>query len=231
MTRQLGWASCPNCQGFHFAGFPDFKGVCPAGGAHQQRDSFAYEIDLDVPAGPNIQLGWASCPRCQGLHFAGFPDFKGVCPSGGPHQQSGSFAYALRFDVPAPQGSQSEWRSCPKCLGLFFGPYQGRCPAGDHHSSDRSFNYVVIGSHRPFITLEIVEGPFARVDGFGFTPNASVVLYYQFKSATTFDSGDESLVSDLNGTINNYRIRVNLTGQISANVRAHDAVTNQDAIA
>ncbi len=181
------------------------------------------------------QLGWASCPNCQGFHFAGFPDFKGVCPAGGPHQQTGSFAYALRFDVPPPQGSQSEWRSCPKCLGLFFGPYQGRCPAGDHHSSDRSFNYVVIGSPRPFITLDkdqvAGEGLFAKVGGFGFTPNASVILNYDFSGPTTDETGQQSLLSDPNGAIKDYRIRVNLTDLKKGSVKADDTVTNQYATA
>ena len=30
--------------------------------------------------GGKIQLAWRFCPKCQGMHFAGFPDFKGVAP-------------------------------------------------------------------------------------------------------------------------------------------------------
>jgi hypothetical protein len=71
---QGDWRSCPKCQGMHFAGFPNFKGVCPAGGQHEQTNSFAYEMEFDSAPGNNTQIGWASCPKCQGMHFAGFPE-------------------------------------------------------------------------------------------------------------------------------------------------------------
>ena len=107
MGIQGDWASCPKCQGLHFAGFPNFKGVCPAGGQHEQTGSFAYGVEFDVPARDGLQLGWASCPKCQGLHFAGFPNFKGVCPAGGQHEQTGSFAYATAVLKPAIRGTES----------------------------------------------------------------------------------------------------------------------------
>jgi hypothetical protein len=142
MTFQHSWASCSKCQGLHYAGFPDFKGACPAGGQHEQAGSFAYEVEFDVPERPNLQHGWASCPKCQGLHYAGFPDFKGVCPAGGQHEQTGSFAYAVPFGVPGGRDAQEGWASCPKCQGFFYGPFTGTCPAGGGHSRDGSWAYL-----------------------------------------------------------------------------------------
>ena len=139
MSVQTGWASCPKCQGMHFAGFPT-KGACPAGGQHEETNSFAYVMTFNVPPTDHVQNGWASCPKCQGMHFAGFPT-KGVCPAGGQHEETNSFAYALTHDLPPAQSVQAEWRSCPKCQGLFFGPFKGRCPAGGEHTAENSFNY------------------------------------------------------------------------------------------
>lgn len=141
MTFQHGWASCPKCQGLHYAGFPDFTGVCPAGGQHEQTGSFAYEVEYDVAQRSNLQHGWAACPKCQGLHYAGFPNFAGVCPAGGQHEQTGSFAYALPYDLPASPATQSEWAACPKCQGFFYGPFGGACPAGGSHSRENSWAY------------------------------------------------------------------------------------------
>jgi hypothetical protein len=141
MSVQTGWASCPKCQGMHFAGFPS-QGACPAGGQHDKTNSFPYMMTFDVPSSDHVQTGWASCPKCQGMHFAGFPS-QGACPAGGQHDKTNSFAYALTHDLPATQNVQAEWRACPKCQGLFFGPFSGVCPAGGQHSADGSFNYLV----------------------------------------------------------------------------------------
>ncbi len=96
--------------------------------------------NIDLPAS-KVQNGWASCSKCQGMYFAGFPDFKGVCPAGGQHEHTNSFTYAMPHDLPPTANVQSEWRSCPRCQGLFFGPLQGTCPKGGAHSADGSFNY------------------------------------------------------------------------------------------
>src|SRR5262245_1234069 len=62
-----------------------------------------------------IQSGWRSCPKCQGMHFAGFPG-KGVCPAGGQHDQTNSFAYAMEFDSvdSAQAGAAAPTRSSPE---------------------------------------------------------------------------------------------------------------------
>ena len=232
MSKQSGWASCPRCQGLHFAGFPDGKGVCPAGGPHQQGNSFVYEVDFDVPSDAQTQHGWASCPKCQGLHFAGFPDFKGVCPAGGPHQQDGSFAYALPFGIAPPAGTQGEWRSCAKCQGLFFGPFGGVCPAGGRHSDTGSFNYVLtVGAH-PFIALRAVrddQGRFVEVTGRGFTPNGSVRIGYLFKAADgqTSSSATKDVPSSADGDLGRVRLPVTLGDLHYAAVEATDTASGR----
>jgi hypothetical protein len=99
-----------------------------------------------------VQLDWASCPKCQGMHFAGSPN-KGVCPADGQqHTQTNSFDYVLRHDLPAAPNFQTEWRACSRCLVLFFGPFQGKCPLGGAHSGANSFNYGLQFHPRPIPT-------------------------------------------------------------------------------
>lgn len=138
---QTAWSACSKCSGMHFSGFPT-KGVCPAGGQHEQVGSFAYVMVFNAKFFSHVQTGWRSCPKCQGMHFAGFPH-KGVCPAGGEHDQTNSFEYAQVFGIDPVDRMQQEWRSCPKCQGLFFGPIGGPCPAGGRHETTNSFNYAL----------------------------------------------------------------------------------------
>ncbi|MFL9910312.1 hypothetical protein [Paraburkholderia sp. RL17-337-BIB-A] len=140
---QHGWRSCPKCQGMYYAGFVPFEGVCPAGGQHSHAKSFAYSMTFDAQQDDKTQGGFASCKKCQGLFFAGFGQNQGVCPAGGAHDSTGSFSYAMLHDVGTPEGTQSEFRSCSKCRGLYFGPFPGVCPAGGAHDPDGSFNYAM----------------------------------------------------------------------------------------
>jgi|SRR5215469_8083037 len=48
-----------------------------------------------------------------------------------------------------PAKGQSDWRACPKCQGLFFGPFGGVCPAGGGHDTSKSFNYLMIFDSSP----------------------------------------------------------------------------------
>jgi hypothetical protein len=78
------------------------------------------------------------------MHFAGFPNFTGVCPAGDQHDGTGSFEYFTMFGAPGREQVQAGWRSCRKCQGLFFGPgSNGICPA-DHlqHDPTGSFDYA-----------------------------------------------------------------------------------------
>lgn len=224
---QGGWASCPKCQGMHFAGFP-FKGVCPADQLqHEQTGSFAYAMIFDSPPGDHIQLGWASCPKCQGMHFAGFPDNKGFCPADHlQHSQTGSFAYAMKFGVSQTDNVQVGWRACPKCQGLFFGPFNGKCPRGGEHSVEGSFEYAM-QIENPAMTLRAVadRGRFIEVTGHRFTRNRPVKLGYDIASGggpTTHQIGEDTVSSDGTGGVI-HRIQVNLAGDISgAQVQATD---------
>jgi hypothetical protein len=92
-------------------------------------------------ASSRVQTGWRACPKCQGIHFAGFPNFEGVCPAGGQHEQTNSFEYVMVHDLDPRDRLQLDWRSCHKCQGLYFGPFNGRCPAGGAHDPTGSFNY------------------------------------------------------------------------------------------
>ncbi|MFI8438815.1 hypothetical protein ACIGJO_34820 [Streptomyces sp. NPDC079020] len=42
--------------------------------------------------------------------------------------------------------SQTNWRYCNKCFGLWFNgnPTNGVCPAGGSHTSVGSFNYLLV---------------------------------------------------------------------------------------
>ena len=116
-----------------------------------------------------IQSGWRSCPKCQGMHFAGFPG-KGVCPAGGQHDQTNSFAYAMEFDSVDSAQVQTGWASCPKCQGLFFGPFKGRCPAGGEHSQEHSFNYAMLHDVEPREGLQLDFRSCPKCQGLFFGP-------------------------------------------------------------
>jgi hypothetical protein len=218
----------------HFAGFANFKGVCPAGGQHEQTNSFAYSIEFDSPNAISTQSGWAACPKCQGLHFAGFPNFKGVCPAGGQHEQTNSFAYSMPHDIPATANFQSDFRSCKKCQGLFFGPFAGRCPAGGEHDSDGSFNYAM-RLQPPAISLRLIadQGRFVEVTGTNFTCNKQIMLTYSMTDqgeVNTHTSGTENTTSDAAGKFT-FRIRVTLSSISFASVKATDVASGGETTA
>jgi hypothetical protein len=88
---------------------------------------------------------WRWCNRCQGLFYSG-QTTSGTCPAGGGHNYQGSGNYSLHdvAEVP-PNTSQSQWRWCHKCQGLFFGPglAGSHCPAGGTHDLTGSGNYAL----------------------------------------------------------------------------------------
>lgn len=83
------------------------------------------------------QDNWRWCSRCEGLFFGGGqPNSR--CPEGGQHAAvsvSGSGDYVLQHNRPPTARFQDQWRWCPACQGLFFGPAVAgsRCPAGGTH--------------------------------------------------------------------------------------------------
>jgi hypothetical protein len=104
-----------------------------------------------APAVP-MQSNWRWCSTCRGLYF-GPGVATSACPAGGTHVPqalSGSGDYGLPHNQPATPGSQSDWRWCNKCQGLFYGGgvANSRCPAGGTHSDPAlSGNYSL--PHQP----------------------------------------------------------------------------------
>jgi hypothetical protein len=234
MSVQIDWAACPKCQGLFYG---PFKGRCPAGGEHEQTHSFLYAITFDALPTDHMQTGWASCPKCQGMHFAGLP-FKGVCPADKQqHTQTNTFAYALTHDVLPTQHVQAEWRACPKCQGLFFGPFGGRCPAGGEHSAAGSFNYCLQFLTRLINpTLRLVDEVSAiEVTGGDFTRDFKVSIDYGYQALGTdgvsFSTRGNLVVSaDGNGNFTGTTFSVP-SQAFNIGARAVDLTTGQDAVA
>jgi hypothetical protein len=87
---QPDWRNCMKCQGIFFNGYPT-KGVCPAGGHHEQYNpatAFNFVLPHDASPGGHFQPNWRYCQKCQVLFFNGFP-VKGVCAAGGQHDAAG----------------------------------------------------------------------------------------------------------------------------------------------
>jgi hypothetical protein len=140
LPLQSNWRWCSKCQGLFFGdGQPTSS--CPGGGTHAdpaQSLSGNYSLPHNAPPSPSRQSEWRWCNKCQGL-FYGPAATTSACPAGGTHSpqaQSGSGNYSLPHNVPPSPDSQSDWRWCSKCQGLFFGDGQAAssCPAGGTHS-------------------------------------------------------------------------------------------------
>ncbi|MGY1727821.1 hypothetical protein ACI79J_12705 [Geodermatophilus sp. SYSU D01062] len=137
---QSDWRWCDRCQGLFF-GVGLATSRCPAGGTHAdpaQSRSGNYSLPHNAPPSPSRQPEWRWCDKCQGLFYG--PAVAGsVCPTGGTHSlptQSGSGNYSLPHNVAPSPETQSDWRWCNKCQGLFFGGglATSRCPAGGSHA-------------------------------------------------------------------------------------------------
>jgi len=59
------------------------------------------------------------------------------------------------MSVPAGQ-VQTNWRSCSKCQGMYFGrsPAQGVCPAGGEHDPSKSFRYNMLYDCQPAANVQ-----------------------------------------------------------------------------
>jgi hypothetical protein len=91
------------------------------------------------------QVGWRFCNKCYGLFFGENPNFP--CPAGGAHFYAvgSSFNYILTQLQAALGGSQSGWRWCMKCQGLWYPENSAyvSCPAGGVHSQAGSADYTL----------------------------------------------------------------------------------------
>jgi len=141
--RQSNWRWCNKCQGLFFAGHN--QGSCPAGGSHNHGGSWDYTLLANQNG--YSQSNWRWCNKCQGLFFAGHN--QGSCPAGGSHNHGGSWDYTVLHNgtqgLSPGSSSQSNWRWCNKCQGLFFaGHNQGSCPAGGSHNHGGSWDYSLV---------------------------------------------------------------------------------------
>lgn len=137
--RQEQWRSCHKCQQLFYDGH-DFKGVCPAGGAHDSAASFKYFAIFNANGSSKLQNDWRSCRKCQTLHYGAIP---GACAAGGPHNSEQSFEYGVLFNAHPTPSRQLGWCSCNKCRALFYAPHGGRCAAGGRHDTYASFQYLL----------------------------------------------------------------------------------------
>ena len=149
---QAGWRWCSRCQGLFYG--PLVAGSsCPSGGPHADPSvsgSSNYVLRLGVPEQAGMQSGWRWCNNCQSLFF-GPMHAQSACPAGGAHASpdvSGSANYSLGSDTTPRVGHQDQWRWCPKCKSLYFGPGRdaSTCPSGGKHGTSpltESSNYLL----------------------------------------------------------------------------------------
>jgi hypothetical protein len=119
-----------------FDGNPQ-KGRCAATGGGHTADGLTFNLPHDTPETDHDQAHWRFCNRCASLFFHGGPE-SGTCPAGGGHGTRSQLDFVLRHDVPEDfPVTQSAWRFCGRCSGLFFDgfPHKGVCPAGGPHDA------------------------------------------------------------------------------------------------
>jgi hypothetical protein len=145
--EQPSWAWCDKCQGL-FYGIFQSSSWCPAGGQHNDSESYIYTLDFGFGSSDGYQAGWAWCDKCQGLFYRPFQS-SSWCPAGGQHDGSESYNYGMYYNQTSIDengaGIQSGWAWCDKCQGQFYGAFQSLswCPAGGQHNDSESYNYAV----------------------------------------------------------------------------------------
>jgi hypothetical protein len=147
---QEGWRWCRKCEGMFYALASAGKGVCPAGGAHDDSASGHYYERVGEDIANVQQGGWRWCSKCAGFFYARASAGKGVCPAGGKHDDgaSGHYAAVIGEDVNGPSNQmfqQGGWRWCGKCEGMFYARASagmGVCPAGGTHTQGGSGHYA-----------------------------------------------------------------------------------------
>jgi hypothetical protein len=131
------WSFCRFCYGL---AWPSSGSRCwgnPNGrslGPHARGSTFYY-----VYYGESFgQSGWRFCTKCHLMHYGS----GGSCPGGGGHSAAGSYNYNFGYSTKPGgyttinlSGSQSGWRYCSHCRGLWFaaGRSKGACPLNGEH--------------------------------------------------------------------------------------------------
>ena len=141
-SGQGDWLSCSGCQGlFYTSNGTCMVGVCPAGGTHNGRNGrYDYSLLQRSQASRDGQDGWRWCRKCQTLFFG--DQGTSCCPSGGPHDRTGSDDYVL-FQF----RGEDAWNWCRNCRVLFNCLSSGQaCPMGGQHNGTSSANYIIPSS-------------------------------------------------------------------------------------
>jgi hypothetical protein len=120
-----------------------------------------------------FQSKWRMCINCMGLFFGGHAT-KGACPSVddgvlvGPHMTGGiKRSFLVEFDDGITQpNTQSGWRYCWRCEGMFFkdNGTNGVCPAGGEHDPSASGKYRFAGEGQIPSPIDVPSG---KVKPFG----------------------------------------------------------------
>jgi hypothetical protein len=152
---QEGWRWCRKCGVMFYAVASAGKGVCPAGGAHDDSASGHY-LERFGEDRSGQQGGWRWCKRCAAFFYARASigaGGKGLCPApgGGPHDDSASGKYAavLGEDGRDPSGQlfqQGGWRWCRNCAVMFYARATNPtvCPRGGAHNASASGKYASV---------------------------------------------------------------------------------------
>ena len=144
---QSGWRWCHKCEGMFYSLASAGKGICPKDHQpHSEQGSGHYFQHIGEDVSGIQQGGWRWCLKCQGLFYARASAGKGVCPTGGTHDDSASGHYAALIgeDGISQQGG---WRWCHKCEGMFYtrdSAGKGFCPAGGAHEDVGSGHYATL---------------------------------------------------------------------------------------
>jgi hypothetical protein len=138
--NQANWQRCENCLALFWNG-GTLKGLCPkTGGEHVGTGPGLLAPHLSIREDKKTQAHWRFCGKCKGLFWDGDGSSKGVCPKDRlPHESQGH-DFVLDHSVGEDAKSQTNWRFCAKCAGLFYDGYidKGLCPKdGKGHDAAR----------------------------------------------------------------------------------------------
>jgi hypothetical protein len=152
--NQANWRRCQKCLALFFDG-TNAKGLCPAAdprageSGHVGTGPSLLASHASIERDHKNQADWRFCGKCKGLFWDGDDQFKGICPQDHLGHDKAGLNFVLACDAGEDVRSQTNWRFCAKCAGLFFDGYidKGVCPkdgkgheaAGFHFSLGHGF--------------------------------------------------------------------------------------------
>jgi hypothetical protein len=140
------------------------------------------------------------CSKCQGLFYGPWVAAS-RCPAGDTHtppEVTGSTNFQLPVNVPASADTQSQWRWCSKCQGLFYGPSvaASRCPAGDTHTPPETSGSSNYGLPRD------IAGEFALQKQWRWCSKCQGLFYGPWVAASRCPAGDTHTPPEVSGSAN-----------------------------